>query len=128
MTAGGDAALFDLAVPEGTVLSGTPVATVFVDVRKERGGADGQGRLTLTLLDCTAAAGPCSSLATTTSAAHGVEQVTATFPTVMAALAPGHVLRLTVGLDNQGNASSAVLSFDAAATPSRLDLTAAPPP
>ncbi len=128
LTAGAAAASFDLPVPQGVVLSGTPIATVFVDVRKERGGGDGQGRLTLTLLDCTTSAGPCTTLATMTTAARGVEQVTGTFPAVTAALAPGHLLRFTVGLDSQGNAASAIVSFDAAATPSRLDLTAAPPP
>jgi hypothetical protein len=132
LPAGGAAAAFDLPVTTGTVLTGTPTLVVHLDVIKAQGSGGGKGELVATLQDCTTSSGPCTDVSTTTSAVGdhgaGTQEETVVLPATNAAIVPGHVLRLTVALTSQGNASEAVLSYGAATTPSRLSLTAAPPP
>lgn len=126
---GGGASSYDLSVPTGTVLSGAPQVALFVDAQRDKGSDNVVGQLTVVLQDCS---GTCTDLATATVAVGGkgpgTQEETATLSAVSAPVLPGHVLRLAVALASQGNADRAVLSFGAAATPSRLDLTAAPPP
>ena len=128
LLAGGSPLTFDRSVATGTVLSGTPVLVVDLDVRKAQGNGGGQGQLVATLQDCTTAAGPCADVSTATASVggHGAgnQQETVVLAAVNTAVLPGHVLRLSLALNSQGNAAQALLAFGA----SRLSLTAAPPP
>ncbi len=132
LPAGGTSLSFDLPVGTPTVLSGTPSAVLYLEVLKAKGAGGGQGRITVTLEDCVVAAGPCTVLSAGSQSVGGhgagTQPETVTLDATTAVVPPGHVLRLGIALATQGNAEQAVLSYGGTSVPSRVDLTAAPPP
>ena len=127
----GGSVAFDLSVPTGTALSGTPHLAVHTVV-SGNGNGNATGHLRVTLADCSAPT-TCAPLATgdvqvNQRSGTGFQLDEGDLSAVTAVVAPGHVLRLTLELDTQGNATQVVLGYDATSAPSRLDLPAAPPP
>ena len=133
LLAGGADTAFDL--PVGSVpsaLAGAPLLVLYEDLTSGQGQGNAKGTIDVTLSDCTSAVGPCATVSSgslgMSGRSTGYVQDTVTLSGATALLAPGHLLRLSLALTTQGNATSVLLGFDATATPSRLDLTAAPPP
>ncbi len=116
----------------GTALSGMPTAVLYLDVRRAGGSGNAVGRIVVTLQDCATTAGACTDLATVAqnvgSQGSGMQNETFVLPLTSAAVLPGHLIRLRIGLDTQGNADEVLLSYASVDAPSALDLTAAPPP
>jgi hypothetical protein len=129
----GESASYEVLVPTRTALSGEPFVYVdeFISVRE---GADPtlhgdeKGRLIATLYDCGAT---CTKLV---SAPFDIHNNKALQPLVEdgklprvdnKVLAAGHTLRLTLVLDNDGNAGTVQL-FTGGTSNSRLAVTATP--
>lgn len=134
LTAGGPGRSFARDVgSQAITLSEAPDLLVYAKVLTAS-GRDGVGLLRVTLADCASSAGPCRTISTDTlpigvepdANRDGYSAETGKLSESPHALAAGHVLRMTLSLETQGNASSAVLAFGSSSARSRLQIMLGP--